>query len=69
MIDRRGFYIDTKDDFLSNCSISKGAKFRVTVSVNADHENDLVTRILLDKTPIRSISKRRKTVEISDYGL
>jgi hypothetical protein len=47
----------------------------MTVYVDADHANDLVTRrsitgilVMLNKTPVRWISKRQKTVETSTYG-
>jgi hypothetical protein len=53
----------------------KGPRVRMTVYVDADHENDLVTRIsitgilfMLNNTPIRWISKRHKTVETSTFG-
>jgi hypothetical protein len=46
----------------------------MTVYVDADHAHDLVTRrsitgilVLLNKTPIRWVSKRQKTVETSTY--
>jgi hypothetical protein len=47
----------------------------MTVYVDADHANDLVTRryitgilVMLNNTPIIWISKRQKTVETSVYG-
>jgi hypothetical protein len=53
----------------------KGSKVRMTVYVDADHTHDLVTRrsitgilVITNNTPIRWISKRYKTVDISTYG-
>jgi hypothetical protein len=47
----------------------------MTIYVDADHANDLVTRIsitvilvMLNNTPIRWISKGQRTVETSTYG-
>jgi hypothetical protein len=47
----------------------------MTVYVDADHAHDLVTRrsitgilVMLNKTPIRWVSKYQKTVETSTYG-
>jgi hypothetical protein len=47
----------------------------MTVYVDADHAQDLVTRrsitvilVMLSNTPLRWISKRQKTVETSTYG-
>jgi hypothetical protein len=47
----------------------------MTVYVDADHAHDLVTRrsiigilMMLNKTPIRWVSKRQKTVETTTYG-
>jgi hypothetical protein len=54
---------------------SKGPKVRMTVYVDADHANGLVTRwsitgilLMLNNTPVRWFSKRQKTVETSTYG-
>jgi hypothetical protein len=48
---------------------------RITVYVDADHANDLVTRIsitgilvMINNTNIRLISKSEKTVDTSTYG-
>jgi hypothetical protein len=53
----------------------KGPRVRMTVYVDADHASDLVIRrsntgilVMLNNTPIRWVSKRQKTVEISTYG-
>jgi hypothetical protein len=47
----------------------------MTVYVDADHAHDLVTRrsitgilVMLNNAPVRWVSKRQKTVEISTYG-
>jgi hypothetical protein len=47
----------------------------MTVYVDADHAHDLVTRrsitgilVMINYTPIRWISKGKKTVETSTYG-
>jgi hypothetical protein len=48
---------------------------QITVFVDADHAHDVVTRrsvtgiiLFINNTPVRWISKRQKTVEISTYG-
>ena len=52
-----------------------GKSARLTVYVDADHASDKVTRrsvtgiiVFLNNTPIRTFSKRQKTVETSTYG-
>jgi hypothetical protein len=53
----------------------KKCQVRMTVYADADHAHDLVARrsiigilVMLNKTPIRWISKRQQTVETSTYG-
>jgi hypothetical protein len=69
------FYPDASEEILKDLPPEKGPRVRMTVYVDADHAHDLVTRIsiteilvMLNKTPIRWISKRQKTVETSTYG-
>jgi hypothetical protein len=38
------FYPDDEEETPNDLPKSKGPKFRMTVNVNADHENELVTR-------------------------
>jgi hypothetical protein len=69
------FYPDAGEEIPKDLPPEKGPKVRMTVYVDADHAHDLVTRrsitgilVMLNKTPIRWISKRQKTVETSTYG-
>jgi hypothetical protein len=69
------FYPDASEDIPKDLPPEKGSRVRMTVYVDADHAHDLVTRrsitgtlVMLNNTPIRWISKRQKTVEISTYG-
>jgi hypothetical protein len=69
------FYPSAEEEIPSNQPISKGSKVRMTVYVDTDHAHDLVTRryitgilVILNNKPVRWISKRKKTVEISTYG-
>jgi hypothetical protein len=69
------FYPDTGEEIPQDLLPKKEPKFNMTVYVDADHANDLFTRSsitgildILNYTPIRRISKRQKTVEISTYG-
>jgi hypothetical protein len=69
------FYPDSSEEIPKDLPLEKGPRVRMTVYVDADHENDLVTRrsftgilVMLNNTPIRWISKRQKTVETSTYG-
>jgi NADPH-dependent 7-cyano-7-deazaguanine reductase QueF-like protein len=59
----------------SNLLASKGPKVRMTVYVDADHANDLVTGrsikfilAMLNNTTVRWVSKLQKTVETSTYA-
>ena len=69
------FYPDAEEDIPHDMLEPKEGKARLTVYVDADHAHDQVTRrsvtgilVFLNKTPIRWISKRQKTVESSTYG-
>jgi hypothetical protein len=71
----KDFYPDAEEEISNDLPLSKGPKVRMTVYVDADHSHDLVTRrsitgivVMLNKTPIRWISKLQKTVETSTYG-
>jgi hypothetical protein len=59
------FYLDASKEIPKVLPPEKGKRVRMTVYVDADHAHDLVTRIsitgilvLVNKTPIRSVSKR-----------
>jgi hypothetical protein len=69
------FYLYASEEIPKDLPPEKGPRFRMTVYVDADHKNDLVTRrsiteilVMLNNTHIRWISKRQKTVETSTYG-
>jgi hypothetical protein len=69
------FYPDASEEVPKDLPPEKGPRVRMTVDVDAEHANDLVTRrsitgilVMLNNTPIRWISKRQKTVEKSTYG-
>jgi hypothetical protein len=69
------FYSDASEEIPKGLPPETGSRVRMTVYVDADHAHDLVTRryitgiiVTLNKTPIRWISKRQKTVETSTYG-
>jgi hypothetical protein len=69
------FYPDDSEEIPKDLPPEKGPRVRMTVYVDADHANDLVTRrsitgilVMLSNNPIRWISKRQKTVETSTYG-
>jgi hypothetical protein len=68
-------YPDASEEITKDLPPEKEPRVRMTVYVDADHAHDLVTRryitgilVMLNKTPIRWISKRQKTVETSTYG-
>jgi hypothetical protein len=57
------FYPDASEEIPKDLPPGKGPRVRMTVYVDADYENDLVTRrsitgilVILNKTPIRWIS-------------
>jgi hypothetical protein len=63
------FYPVAGEEIPKHLPPEKGPRVRMTIYVDADHGNDLVTRIpitgilvILNNTPIRWISKRQKTV-------
>jgi hypothetical protein len=65
------FYTDSGEEvpIPKDLPPKKGPRVRMTVYVDDDHTNDLVTRssitgilVMLNNTPIRWISKRQKTV-------
>jgi hypothetical protein len=71
------FYPDASEEIPKDLPPEKGPRVRMTVCVDADHAHDLFTRrsitgtvilVMLNNTPIRWISMRQKTVEISLYG-
>jgi hypothetical protein len=69
------FYPDASEEIPKDLPPEKRPRVRMTVYVDADHAHDLVTRrsitgilVMLNKTPIRWISKCQKTVETSTYG-
>jgi hypothetical protein len=68
-------YPDASEEITKDLPPEKEPRVRMTVYVDAHHAHDLVTRryitgilVMLNKTPIRWISKRQKTVETSTYG-
>jgi hypothetical protein len=68
------FYQDAGEEIPKDLPPEKGPRVRMTVYVDADHAQDLVTRrtitgilVMLNNTPIRWVSKRQKTVETSSY--
>jgi hypothetical protein len=69
------FYPDAEEALPPDMPRSFGMTGRLTVYVDADHASDKVTRrsvtgiiVFLNNTPIRTLSKRQKTVETSTYG-
>jgi hypothetical protein len=69
------FYPDASGEIPKDPPPEKGPRVRMTVYVDAYHAHDLVTRrliigilVILNKTPIRWVSKCQKTVETSTYG-
>jgi hypothetical protein len=69
------FYPDAIEDIPKDLPPEKRPRVRMTVYVDADHSHDLVIRrsitgilVMLNKTPIRWVSKLQKTVETSTYG-
>ena len=72
------FYPDAEEILPCKDMISPplGKKLRITVYKDADHAHDLVTRrsvtgilLFLNNTPVKWISQRQKTVEISTCRL
>ena len=71
----KDMYPDAVEDIPHDMPAPKGKPVQLTVYVDADHAHDKVTRrsvtgIILfgNKTPLKAISKRQKTVETSTYG-
>ena len=69
------FYPDAEESIPRDMLKAFGKAARLTVYVDADHASDKVTRrsvtgiiVFLNNTPIRTFSKRQKTVETSTYG-
>jgi hypothetical protein len=69
------FYPDASEEIPKDLPPGKDPRVRMTVYVDADHTHDLViTRsftgilVMLNKKPVRWISKRQKTVETSTHG-
>jgi hypothetical protein len=69
------FYPDASEEIPKDFPPEKGPRVRMTVYVDADHTHDLVTRrsitrilVMINKTPIRWVSKLQKTVETLTYG-
>jgi hypothetical protein len=68
------FYPYTEKDIPKDLPSEKRSSFRMTVYVDSDHANDLVTRrsitgilVMLNNAPIRWIYKCKKTEETSTY--
>jgi hypothetical protein len=64
------FYPDASEEIPKDLPPEKGPRVKMTVYVDANHAHDLVTRrsiivilFMLNKTPIRWISKRQKTLD------
>ena len=73
----KAFYPDAEEMMPEpgECQKLKEAKGRITVYIDADHAHDVVTRrsvtgvlLFLNKTPVKWVTKRQKTVETSTYG-
>jgi hypothetical protein len=71
----REFYPDAEEELPPDQPESLGKKARITIFVDADHAHDVMTRrsvtgiiLFVNKTPVKWISKRQKTVESSTYG-
>jgi hypothetical protein len=69
------FYPDASEEIPKDLPPEKGPRVRMTVYIDADHANDIITSrsitgilVMLNNTPIRWIAKRQKTVETSTYG-
>jgi hypothetical protein len=69
------FYPDASGEIPKDLPAEKGPRVRMTVYVDADHANDIVTRrsitgilFMLNNTPTRWIFKCQRTVETSTYG-
>jgi hypothetical protein len=63
------FYPEAEEEIPNDHPASKGSKVRMTVYVDADYADDLVTRrsitcifVMLNNTLVRWVSKRQKTV-------
>ena len=68
-------YPDVKEEIPLDMPKPKGKPVRITVYVDADHAHDQITRrlitgiiVMVNKTPVRWVCKRQKTVESSTYG-
>ena len=68
-------YPNIKEEIPLDMPKPKGKPVRITVYVDADHAHDQITRrsitgiiVMINKTPVRWICKRQKTVESSTYG-
>jgi hypothetical protein len=71
----REFYPDAEEEFSPDQPKPLGAKAQISIYVDAVHAHDMVTRrsvtgiiLFVNKTPVKWISKRQKTVESSTYG-
>jgi hypothetical protein len=71
----REFYPDADEEMPPDQPEPLGSKARITIYVDADHAHDMLTRrsvtgiiLFINKTPVKWISKRQKTVETSTYG-
>jgi hypothetical protein len=69
------FYPDAEEEIPQDRPQPSILKVQLTIYVDADHAHDIVTRrsvsgilLFINKTPVKWISKRQKTVETSTYG-
>ena len=69
------FYPDAEEELPPDQPTPLPTKAQITIYVDADHAHDTVTRrsvtgimVFVNKTLVRYISKRQKTVETSSYG-
>jgi hypothetical protein len=69
------FYPDAEEEFPPDQPEPFGVKARISIYVDADHAHNMVSRgsvtgiiLFVNKTPVKWISKRQKTVESSTYG-
>jgi hypothetical protein len=71
----KDFYPDVEEEISNDLPMSRGPKVWMTVYGDSDHAHELVTSryitgilVILNNTPVRWVSKRKKTVETSTYG-
>jgi hypothetical protein len=70
------FYPDAQEEMPRDQPVPLRSKARISIFVDADHAHDMVTRrsvtgiiLFVNKTPVKWISKRQKTVKTSTlYG-